>query len=180
MISTHTNVVLVGFMGTGKSSVGKLVAHRLGFQFVDNDSIVVERAGMEITEIFAKHGEARFREYETRALESIGHLNRCVVSTGGGAVLREENRAILQRIGLVVQLTAREEVIYDRVARNTKRPLLSTDNPRETISKMLAQRKEAYTAASQVTVDTSDLTREQAAEAVIAEAKKAFGWTAPH
>jgi shikimate kinase len=180
MISTHTNVVLVGFMGTGKSSVGKLVATRMRFQFVDNDSIIVERAGMEITEIFEKHGEATFRDYETRALESIAHLNRCVVSTGGGAVLREENRALLQRIGLVVLLTAREEVIYDRVARNTKRPLLSTEDPRERISTILAQRREAYASVAQVTVDTSDLTREQAAEAVIAEAKKAFGWTAPH
>jgi shikimate kinase len=180
MISTHTNVVLIGFMGTGKSSVGKLVASRLGFQFVDNDSIVVERAGMEITEIFAKHGEAIFRDYETRALESLVHLSRCVVSTGGGAVLQEENRAVLQRIGLVVLLTAREEIIYDRVARTTKRPLLSTPDPRETISQMLDHRRAAYAEAAQVTVDTSDLTREQAAEAVIAEAKKAFGWTHQH
>ena len=163
-------------MGTGKSSVGKLVAHRLGFQFVDNDTIVVERAGMEITEIFAKFGEQTFRNYETRALESIEHLNRCVVSTGGGAVLREENRAILRRIGLVVLLTGREDVIYDRVARNTKRPLLTTQDPRETISKILEERRDAYATVAQVTVDTSDLTREQAAEAVVAEAKKAFGW----
>jgi shikimate kinase len=177
MTSTHTNVVLVGFMGTGKSSVGKLVANRLRFQFVDNDTLVVDRAGMEITEIFAKYGESTFRDYETRALESIEHLNRCVISTGGGAVLREENRAILRRIGVVVLLTAREEVIYDRVARNTKRPLLSTGEPRETIAQILAERTDAYAAAAQVTVDTSDLTREQAAEAVIAEAKKAFGWT---
>lgn len=177
MTSTHTNVVLVGFMGTGKSSVGKLVAGRLRFQFVDNDSVIVERAGMEITEIFAAHGEEAFRDYETRSLESLEHLNRCVVSTGGGAVLRDENRALLQRIGFVVLLTAREEVIYDRVARNTKRPLLSTDDPRSTISDILKQREDAYSAVAQATIDTSDLTREQAAEAVIAEAKKAFGWT---
>lgn len=177
MISTHTNVVLVGFMGTGKSSVGKLVAQRLGFQLVDNDSIIAERAGMEITEIFAKHGESTFRDYETRALESLEYLNRCVVSTGGGAVLREGNRAILRKIGFVVLLTANEEIIYDRVARNTKRPLLSTGDPRETISQMLAERSAAYAAAAQATVDTSILTREQAAEAVIAEARKAFGWS---
>jgi shikimate kinase len=180
MISTHTNVVLIGFMGTGKSTVGKLVAHRLGFQFVDNDSIIVERAGMEITEIFAKFGEATFRNYETRALESLEHLNRCVVSTGGGAVLREGNRALLQKIGLVVLLTAREEIIYDRVARNTKRPLLSAGDPRTTIAQMLEERTPAYAAAAQVTVDTSSLTREQVAEAIIAEAKKAFGWVHHH
>jgi shikimate kinase len=176
MISTHTNVVLVGFMGTGKSSVGKLVAHRLRFQLVDNDSIIIERAGMEITEIFEKLGESTFREYETRALESLEHLNRCVISTGGGAVLREGNRNLLRRIGLVVLLTAREDIIYDRVARNTKRPLLSTGDPRTSISEMLAERSAAYAAAAQVTVDTSDLTREQAAEAIVAEARKAFGW----
>ena len=176
MISTHTNVVLVGFMGTGKSAVGKLVATRLRFQFVDNDNVIMERAGKEITEIFAQQGEAAFRDYETRALESLVHLNRCVVSTGGGAVLREENRALLRKIGLVVLLTAREDVIYDRVARNSKRPLLSTDNPRDTISQILAQRQPAYAEVAQFSVDTSDLTREQAAEAVIAEAKRAFGW----
>jgi shikimate kinase len=176
MISTHTNVVLIGFMGTGKSSVGKLVAYRLGFQFVDNDSIIVERAGMEITEIFANFGEATFRDYETRALESLEHLNRCVISTGGGAVVREENRALLQRLGLVVLLTAREEIIFDRVTRNTKRPLLSTGDPRTTIAQMLQERAGAYSEAAQVTVDTSDLNREQAAEAVITEARKAFGW----
>jgi shikimate kinase len=176
MISPRTNVVLIGFMGTGKSSVGKVVAHRLGFQFVDNDSIIVERAGMEITEIFANFGEATFRDYETRALESLEHLNRCVISTGGGAVLREENRAVLQRLGLVVLLTAREEIILDRVSRTTKRPLLSTGDPRATIAHMLQERTDAYSAAAQATVDTSDLNREQAAEAVIAEARKAFGW----
>jgi shikimate kinase len=176
MISTHTNVVLVGFMGTGKSAVGRLVATRLRFQFVDNDHIVVERAGKEITEIFAQQGEAAFRDYETRALESLVHLNRCVVSTGGGAVLKEENRALLRKIGLVVLLTAREDVIYDRVARNSKRPLLSTDDPRATISKILSQRQRAYDEVAQFSVDTSDLTQEQAAEAVITEARRAFGW----
>jgi shikimate kinase len=176
MISTHTNVVLVGFMGTGKSAVGKLVAARLRFQFVDNDNLIVERAGKEITEIFAQQGEAAFRDYETRALESLVHLNRCVVSTGGGAVLREQNRALLRKIGFVVLLTAREDVIYDRVARNSKRPLLSTPDPRDTISQILSQRQPAYAEVAQFSVDTSDLTREQAADAVIAEAKSAFGW----
>jgi shikimate kinase len=173
---SHTNLVLVGFMGSGKSSVGKLVAHRLGFQFCDCDGVVVERSGMEISDIFAKHGEAYFRDLESRALESFTHLNRCVISTGGGAVLRQSNRELLRQIGLVVLLTAREEVIFDRACRNSKRPLLKTADPRKTINEMLAQRAPAYEAAAQVRIDTSELTHEQAADAVIATARKAFGW----
>jgi shikimate kinase len=172
----HTNLVLVGFMGSGKTSVGKLVSHRLGFQLIDCDAVVVERAGMEISDIFAQHGEPYFRDLESRALQSFTHLSRCVISTGGGAVLRESNRELLKQIGLVVLLTAREEILFDRVCRNTKRPLLRTADPRTTIHDMVVQRTPAYEAAAQVRIDTSDLNHDQAAEAVIAAARKAFGW----
>jgi len=90
---TRTNIVLIGFMGSGKSSIGRLVGARLGFQFVDTDAVLVERDGREIAEIFAQDGEARFRDLETAVLESLGARNRCVISTGGGVILREKNRA---------------------------------------------------------------------------------------
>lgn len=107
-------------MGSGKSSIGRLIAGRLGFIFVDTDALVTQRAGLEI-------------------------------ATGGGIVLRERNRELLRELGLVV-LTANEEVIYERVSRNTKRPLLQTENPRETLSRLLAARDPLYAAAAQWTL----------------------------
>ena len=172
----RTNIVLIGFMGSGKSSIGRLVAGRLGFQFVDTDTLLVARDGREIAEIFARDGEARFREMEKSVLESLGTRDRCVVSTGGGVILREENRALLRGLGFTVWLTASEDVIYQRVSRNTKRPLLHTANPRETVTQLLAARRPLYEAAAQLTIDTSTLSHAQAAEAVMVAARRAFSW----
>lgn len=176
MSSIPTNIVLTGFMGSGKSSVGRLVAAKLGFQFVDTDAIIVSRTGREIAEIFATDGEERFREIETAAIESLTTLNRCAISTGGGAILRAENRALLQDMGFVVWLTASEDVLFERVSRNSRRPLLQTANPRETLTQLLAGRRALYEAAAQFTLDTSAMTHAEAADAVIAEARRAFSW----
>jgi shikimate kinase len=172
----RTNIVLIGFMGSGKTSVGRLIAQRLGFQFVDTDAIVVERVGMQVADIFAKHGEPWFREQESAALRSLGILKRAVISTGGGVVLRPENRELLRDLGFVVWLTASEDVIYDRVSRNKKRPLLHTADPRATVHELLEKRRPLYEAAAQLTVDSSSLAHEAAADAVIAEARRAFSW----
>jgi shikimate kinase len=172
----RNNIVLIGFMGSGKTSIGRLVAHRLGFQFIDTDAVIVERAGMQIPEIFSRHGEPWFRDQESCALRSLGIIQRAVISTGGGIVLRPENRDLLQELGFVVWLTASEDVIFDRVSRNKKRPLLHTPNPRQTVHDLLEQRRPLYTGAAQFTVDSTDLGHEAAAEAVIAEARRAFSW----
>ena len=172
------NIVLIGFMGSGKSSIGRLVATRLGFQFLDTDALVAERAGMEITDIFERQGEARFRELETAALRSLSLYERCVIATGGGVILREENRTLLRELGLVVELSASEEVIFERVARNTRRPLLQTADPRETVAKLLAGRRPLYAEAAECSIDTSTFSHAQAADAVIIEARRAFSWQA--
>jgi shikimate kinase len=156
-------VVFVGFMGSGKSSVGRLVARALGSRFVDTDRLVIERAGCEITEIFARHGEAHFRKEESRALRSLLGQRDVVVATGGGIVTVPENGPVLKELGLVVWLTASEEIIWERVARNQKRPLLHTANPRETIRTLLAVRNPLYAAVSELTIDTSTLTHEEVA-----------------
>ena len=176
MSTTHTNIVLIGFMGSGKTSIGRLVAQRLGFQFIDTDALVVERVGLQVAEIFARHGEAWFREQETAALHSLAILNRAVVSTGGGIVLRDENRTLLRELGFVAWLTASEEVIFERVSRNKKRPLLQTADPRATVHELLAARRPLYEEAAQFTVDSSRLTHEAAASLLIAEARRAFSW----
>lgn len=176
MSRTPTNIVLIGFMGSGKSSIGRRVATRLGFQFLDTDALLVEREGREITEIFEQDGEARFRDLETSVLSSLGMRDRCVISTGGGVILREENRALLRQLGLVVWLTASDDVIYERVSRTDKRPLLRTSDPRATVTELFAARRPLYDAAAEFTLDTSTLSHAQAADALIAEARRAFSW----
>ena len=170
------NIVLTGFMGSGKSAVGRLIASRLRFQFVDTDQLIVKRAGMPISEIFARQGEEYFRDLETAELESLERLRRSVIATGGGVVVKERNHAILARLGFVVWLTASEEVIFNRVSRNDKRPLLQTEDPRATIREMLAARRPLYEKAAQFTLDTTTFSHDQAADRVIAAAGSAFAW----
>ena len=172
----RTNIVLIGFMGSGKSSIGRLVAQGLRFQFIDTDALVVERSGLEIAAIFAHHGEEHFRDLERSALESCSVLTRAVLATGGGVVVREDNRALLHELGFVMQLTASEDVIFERVSRNTKRPLLHTPDPRATVHTMLAARQPLYDAAAQFTIDTTKMPHADAAEAIVAAARTAFGW----
>ncbi len=176
MSARRTNIVLIGFMGSGKSSIGKIVAKRMGFQFVDTDAVIVQHAGRAIPVIFAEEGEEKFRDRETAAIESLANHSRCVIATGGGAVLRERNRELLRELGFVVLLAASEEVLFERVSRNDKRPLLRTENPRETLRQMLAARREVYETAAEYVVDTSRFTHRQSADAVIDAARRAFSW----
>ena len=180
LLQAPRNLVLIGFMGTGKSSVGKLAAKVLGFQFIDTDQVIVERAGRQISEIFQTDGEAAFRALETDAIESLAHLSRCVISTGGGAVLREHNRQLLRALGYVVCLTASEEVLFERVSRNTKRPLLQTENPRATLSNLIRERSALYQEAAHHTLDTSLLPQAAAVEALVHAARQAFAWNHSH
>jgi shikimate kinase len=172
-------LILTGFMATGKSSVGPLVARRLGWQFVDSDAIIVARAKKPVAQIFADDGEAQFRKFER---EVIAHLaadrRRCplchgphpeVISTGGGALVDESNCAALQRAGVIICLTARPEVVAARVDRSkTKRPKL-TESGKSTLDRvkeLMAERADAY-ARADARIDTSDLTTDQVTERVI-------------
>ena len=170
------NLVLVGFMGSGKSSVGRLAAKALGFQFTDTDQIVVDRAGRQISDIFQTDGEAAFRTLETNAIESLVHSERYVVSTGGGAVLSEYNRRLLRALGFVVCLTASEDILFERVSRTSKRPLLQTENPRATLSRLIRDRTGLYQAAAHHTLDTTHLPQTAAVEALVTAARQAFAW----
>ena len=170
----HENIVLIGFMGSGKSSVGRLIASKLDQRFLDTDHLIVQQSGQEISEIFKTHGESYFRDQERLTLESLQDTTRCVIATGGGIISRLENIPLLHQLGFVVWLTANEEVIFDRVSRNAKRPLLQTANPRETISNLLVQRNPLYQQAAQFTMDTSDYPHGAIAETIMAEADRYF------
>ena len=176
-------LIITGFMATGKSSVGPLVARRLGWEFVDVDSVIIARAGKAIAQIFTDHGEAHFRQLER---EAVAHLTsdrrRCphchgphpeVISTGGGVLVDEPNCAALKRVGVIVCLTAQPAVIAARVERSkAKRPKL-TQGGKPTlvrIQELMAERADAY-ARADIQLDTSHITVDQLADQVIS----AFG-----
>jgi shikimate kinase len=162
------NLVLVGFMGSGKSSVGREIARRCGYRFLDTDSIIRRKHGKTISEIFESSGEPFFRDEENLALRELQTSLDAVIATGGGIVLQARNHVLLRSLGVVVWLTASEEVIWERVSRNQNRPLLKTDNPRGTITTLLAVRNRLYDSVAHITVETSGLTHKQVADQVVA------------
>ncbi len=157
----RANVVLVGFMGTGKSTAGRALARRLRLRFVDTDAWITAEAGMPIPELFQRFGEQAFRDLETECARFVAGLRGVVVSTGGGILGRAANLELLRSTGRLVCLTARPEVILARTAPWESRPMLRTAaNPRDAVERLLAERQPLYDQADLV-VDTSDLTTEQ-------------------
>ena len=165
------NIVLIGFMGTGKSSIGRHVAKRLDFRFVDTDRLIVESAGKSIPDIFAEKGEAFFRDAETAALGSLKGASGHVIATGGGIIDRPGNIGLLRALGFVVWFTASEKVIFERVSRHDKRPLLKTENPRQTIRRLLERRAPLYGGTADLAIDTSHLSHGEIADAVVEAAR---------
>jgi shikimate kinase len=167
------NVILIGFSTTGKSKVGRTVAQRLGWAFVDTDDVIVEMAGQSIPDIFAQDGEDRFRELEREALIRACARKRTVIATGGGAILFEENRALMQERGWVVCLEAKPATIYQRLKEaeargepDVVRPLLAGPDPLERIT-WLKEIRQPYYAIADWTVHTDLLTHEQVVEEIL-------------
>ena len=156
------NLVLLGFMGTGKSAVGRRVAALAGAPFFEMDAELEQRAGKPISRIFSEDGEPAFRAMEARLAEEWGQRDGVVISGGGGVVLRAENLRALGRNGLLVCLTARPEVIWKRTARSKHRPLLAGEDPERKIRDLLAARAPFY-ANVPVQIDTSDATLDELA-----------------
>ena len=169
------NVVLIGFMGAGKSSIARELTRFTGRRCTDTDHLVVRTEGAPIPEIFARHGEKYFRDRETDTLHSLQSARRLVIATGGGIVLREENVPLLRALGCVVWLRADEDVLFERVQRTSKRPLLQTADPRATLAELLRQRDPLYAACAHLTVDTTHRSHAEVAEFVVAQATRFFG-----
>lgn len=161
--NTPLNVVLIGFMGCGKTTLGARLADMLGLKFVDMDDCIIKRAGCSIPEIFAHQGEAGFRKLESAVLEELGTASRQVIATGGGVVTVPENLPKLQAAGFVVWLNPPERAIWNRVSRNRNRPLLQTADPRRTVHDLLEKRRPLYAAAADLEADTKGLTPDEAA-----------------
>jgi shikimate kinase len=161
------NIILTGFMGVGKTSVGTRLANDLGYTFVDTDTLIEADQKMPITDIFSKFGETYFRKVEIKIILEVMGRESQVVSTGGGAVIRDENRAAFKKAGFVVCLTARPEVIFERIRRETHRPLLQTPDPIAKIKELLDTRAKFY-AQADACIDTS----EKSVDTVISEIKE--------
>lgn len=146
-------IYLVGPMGAGKTTIGRLLAKQLGRTFIDCDNYIMEQTGADISWIFEKEGEAGFRERETRALESLTAMSNIVVATGGGAVVRAENRALLSR-GLVIFIDAKVDVQILRTKKDKNRPLLHSENPQEVLESLYQTRLPMYTEVADIVVPT--------------------------
>lgn len=162
------NIILVGFMGTGKSSTGRIVANRLGMAFVDMDTLIEERTGMKIPDIFAQKGEPHFRQLERALTQEWAQRENTVIAPGGGIVLNPENIADFSRSGLVICLTADPDVILNRVIHDRNRPLLEeTGDKAKRIRDLLETRRALYEEIP-VRINTNELTAAEVAEQIIA------------
>ena len=143
---SKTNIILTGFMATGKTTVGKLLAEHLDYTFVDTDELIVKRSGMSVADIFQKKGEDAFRQLESDLARELGDKEGLVISTGGRLMLDPDNAAMLSRQGQVFCLVATPEEIYDRVSKDNhvKRPLIEESNPMQQVMELLKQREEGY------------------------------------
>lgn len=131
-------------MGAGKSTIGKLLAQRMGWEFFDSDHVIEERTGADIPWIFDVEGEDGFRERESAVLEELLGLHRAIIATGGGIVLRQQNRDLLKRAHEVVYLTASIDQLVERTCKDKKRPLLQVENPRQKIIELFDMRDPLY------------------------------------
>jgi len=160
------NIVLIGFMGTGKTALGRRLAQRLGREFIDTDAEIERVTGKTVAQIFAQDGMTRFRSEETLLVRKLAGRKGLVISTGGGLVLNPENVLTLKENGVLIALTAAPEVIYQRVKSKIDRPLLLKGELKERIVNLLKEREGVYDVA-EYTMDTGVLGQEEAVERII-------------
>src|SRR5436309_630028 len=168
------SVVLVGMMGSGKSSIGRRVALRLGIPFVDADAEIEKAAGMSISDIFAIRGEGGFRAGETRVIARLLEGGPQVLATGGGAFVNADTRAAIAAKGISVWLKAEFDVLMRRIRRRQDRPLLKTDDPAATLQELIAQRYPVYGLADR-TVQSREVPHERIVEEIVSELAQHLG-----
>ena len=162
----RNNIILTGFMGSGKTSVGVRLSYRLRMPVEDTDKMIERRAGRSVSELFEEEGEACFRERETALLrELLDRKGRCIYSVGGGTPVRPRNQELLKQLGKVVYLRVKPETVYQRLKEDDTRPLLQCPDPLGRIRELMESRKEAYEACADLVLDADDLeTMEKIAE----------------
>ncbi len=148
------NIILVGPMGSGKTTIGRQLAKQLNMSFFDSDHEIEAKTGANIPLIFELEGEQGFRKRETAMLDELSQKNNTVLATGGGAVLALENRKMLRQRGIIIYLSATMEQLWERTRMDKNRPLLQTENPREKIAALLEQRDPLYKEIADIIIDT--------------------------
>lgn len=148
------NIVLVGFMGCGKSTIGKKLAQKLNRKFIDTDTLLEEKTGKKIKDIFKRNGETAFRQAEAEAIKEIENLNELVIACGGGAVLNSRNVKSLKKNGILIYLKANPSVLFNRVKHTNKRPLLDTQNKEKQFYKIFSERTTVYENVADIIIDT--------------------------
>lgn len=159
-------------MGCGKSSVGRRLASLTGHRFVDTDELVVQAASKGIPEIFATGGEEAFRDIEEHVLADLVGVAGIILATGGGAILRETNRAAMKKIGPVAWLDADPDALFERASRSQRRPLLQTENPRKTFDELLSSRRAIYQESADFRLDSTGLGHDEVAQSVLEQAMR--------
>lgn len=169
------NIILIGFMGSGKTSVGIKLSYQMKRTMIDTDKWIEQRQKMTVSQIFASFGEKEFRRMETECLKKlIDSADHQIISAGGGLPLREENHQLLKRLGKVFYLKIGPEAVYERLKNDTTRPLLQVENPKERIRALLLEREPIYEACADVIVDVSEKSFDEILESInlnIAERK---------
>lgn len=165
------NIILVGFMACGKTTVGRLLAEKIGYTFADTDALIEAQAGMSIPDIFAALGEGHFRKYEADVCQLLLKHKGTVVSTGGGIVINANNRTLLRKAGKVIYLTVTPEQVMERVKDYTTRPMINYPDPVKRlriVTEMLAKRDPMYTNTADLTVPTITGNPEQTVDEIVA------------
>ncbi len=171
------NIVLIGPMGAGKSSIARELSRLTSRRWTDTDKEISRRTGRTVSEIFDGSGEEFFRCLERETLRALTGEQRLIIATGGGIVTLAENIPLLRALGCVVFLSADEEVLFERVSRNRNRPLLQTADPRATLGELVRARRGLYEKCAHATVDTSHGTHAGIAQTVLAAARRFFAET---
>ena len=171
LFSRPGHIILIGFMGTGKTTLSRAIAEKYGIPEIDTDSMIVDKTGKQISEIFDEDGEETFRRVETDILDELGTFERSVVSCGGGTVLREINIRKLKNFGTIVLLTAKPETIYKRIHKDNSRPLLDGNMNVGYIGELLEKRMPSYERAADIVVATDDRDVEEIAAEIWEKAK---------
>jgi len=161
------NIIITGFMGTGKSVVAKELARKLKMEFIDMDRIIEERRGTSIADIFAGHGENYFRQQENKLVKELSQKENTVIATGGGTLLSSDNARTLGQRGQIICLYADSQTIYNRVNKKNNRPLLKGENVLSEINLLLKERKKAYNNFT-TKIDTTNLSIQEVVDKIIA------------